>query len=79
MSTGTREQLYLALRLAYARHYCSYSEPLPLILDDVLVNFDAERAKATLRVLAEVGEKIQVVLLTCHPHLIALAKEVVKN
>ena len=41
MSTGTREQLWLAVRLAYVRQYCDASEPLPLILDDPLVNFDA--------------------------------------
>src|SRR5205814_4803454 len=62
MSTGTREQLYLALRLAYVRHYCSYSEPLPLVLDDVLVNFDAARARATLQVLADFAKDTQVLL-----------------
>src|SRR6185312_8540995 len=52
MSTGTREQLWLAVRLAYVRQYCEASEPLPLILDDPLVNFDPARARATLKVLA---------------------------
>ena len=44
LSTGTREQLYLAIRLAYVRHYCRDAEPLPLVMDDVLVNFDDARA-----------------------------------
>ena len=41
LSTGTREQLYLAIRLAYVLHYCRQNEPLPIVMDDVLVNFDA--------------------------------------
>jgi uncharacterized protein YhaN len=76
MSTGTREQLYLALRLAYVRHYCEAAEPLPLVLDDVLVNFDAGRARATLRVLAEFAGRTQVLFLTCHEHLVQMAREV---
>lgn len=76
MSTGTREQLWLAVRLAYVRQYCEAAEPLPLVLDDVLVNFDAARARATLQVLAEFASRTQVLLLTCHAHLVELAKEV---
>ncbi|MGZ3429136.1 MAG: ATP-binding protein, partial [Polyangia bacterium] len=76
MSTGTREQLWLAVRLAYVRQYCDASEPLPLILDDPLVNFDAARARATLAVLAQFAQKSQVLMLTCHAHLVALAREV---
>jgi uncharacterized protein YhaN len=76
MSTGTREQLYLAVRLAYVRHYCDAAEPLPLVLDDVLVNFDAARARATLRVLADFAATSQVLILTCHEHLTAMAREV---
>lgn len=76
MSTGTREQLWLAVRLAYVRHYCEGSEPLPLVLDDVLVNFDAARTRATLSVLSEFAKKTQVVLLTCHAHLVEMARDV---
>jgi uncharacterized protein YhaN len=76
MSTGTREQLYLAVRLAYVRHYCDAAEPLPLVLDDVLVNFDAARARATLRVLAEFAATSQVLIFTCHEHVTAMAQEV---
>ena len=66
LSGGTREQLYLAIRLAYARHYCRENEPLPLVMDDVLVNFDDERSDAALDVLTELGKDIQLVFLTCH-------------
>jgi uncharacterized protein YhaN len=76
MSTGTREQLWLAVRLAYVRQYCDTSEPLPLILDDPLVNFDAARARATLTVLADFAKRSQVLMLTCHAHLVALARDV---
>ena len=66
LSTGTREQLYLAIRLAYVRHYCRDSEPLPLVMDDVLVNFDDTRASETLDVLLEMAADLQIIFLTCH-------------
>jgi uncharacterized protein YhaN len=66
LSTGTLQQLYLAMRLAYIRHYCAKNEPLPVIMDDVLVNFDDRRADATLRTIAEFAGEIQVIFLTCH-------------
>jgi uncharacterized protein YhaN len=74
LSTGTKEQLFLALRLAYVQHYATTAEPLPVVLDDVLVNFDDERATATLRALAAFASTTQVLLFTCHDHLIALAE-----
>ena len=46
MSDGTADQLYLALRLASFEHYVSHNEPLPLVLDDILIQFDNERARA---------------------------------
>ena len=57
MSTGSRDQVYLALRLANLEQYLEKNEPLPLIADDILVGFDDDRAKACLQVLAEVSEK----------------------
>ena len=53
LSRGTREQLFLSLRLALAACYARRGAPLPLVLDDVLVNFDAERAKAAASVLRD--------------------------
>lgn len=70
LSTGTREQLFLALRLAYVLDYCDRAEPLPVIMDDVLVNFDAARAHATVEALARVARTTQVLLFTCHRHLV---------
>jgi uncharacterized protein YhaN len=66
LSTGTREQLYLAIRLAYVRHYCRENEPLPLVMDDVLVNFDDKRGDSALEILIELSQEIQIIFLTCH-------------
>lgn len=76
LSTGTREQLYLAIRLAYVLHYCTKSEPLPIVLDDVLANFDPVRTRRTLEALGQITDRVQVLLFTCHPHVADLAQEV---
>lgn len=67
LSTGARMQLYLAIRLAFVIDYCRNNEPLPLVLDDVLVHFDEDRSRSALAVLLEdVAPHAQVLLLTCH-------------
>jgi uncharacterized protein YhaN len=66
LSRGTREQLYLAFRLAVVEDFGQRLGPLPLILDDILVNFDRERALNTLSVLAKVAQGHQVLAFTCH-------------
>jgi uncharacterized protein YhaN len=73
MSEGTRDQLYLALRLATLERYLAHAEPLPFIVDDILINFDDERSEATLKALAELSAKTQVILFTHHAHLRDLA------
>lgn len=75
LSQGTAEQLYLALRLAYAEEYCSHTEPLPIILDDILVNCDADRMKAAVNAIVELSKEIQVIYCTCHEPLIRCFKE----
>jgi uncharacterized protein YhaN len=70
LSSGTREQLFLALRLAMAAAYAKKGVVLPLILDDVLVNFDGERAAAAARVLCDFAAAgRQVLVFTCHEHI----------
>ncbi|HET6879238.1 MAG TPA: AAA family ATPase, partial [Pirellulales bacterium] len=70
LSRGTREQLFLSLRLALVGVYARRGVELPLVLDDVLVNFDAKRARAAANVLREFAEEgHQVLLFTCHEHL----------
>lgn len=73
MSDGTRDQLYLSLRLATLERYLAHAEPLPFIVDDILINFDDERSAATLKVLSELSAKTQVILFTHHAHLRDLA------
>ena len=77
LSLGTREQLFLALRLAYVLDYCDRNEPLPLVMDDVLVNFDEDRAATTLQALRDVARTTQILFLTCHRHLMQLARKTV--
>lgn len=75
LSRGTREQLFLSLRLALVSSYARRGAPLPLILDDVLVNFDADRAgaaAAVLRDFAAAGH--QLFVFTCHEHILNLFK-----
>ena len=75
LSRGTREQLFLALRLALVAAYARRGAPLPLVLDDVLVNFDAHRAKAAVDVLRDFAENgHQVLVFTCHEHILKLFK-----
>ena len=76
LSSGTREQLFLALRLAYILDYCDRSEPLPVIMDDVLVNFDDTRAAASLAALRDAARHTQVILLTCHRREVDLTRSV---
>lgn len=75
MSSGTRDQLYLALRLASLQWRLRGGEPMPFIVDDILVNFDDERAAATLQVLAELAQKTQVILFTHHSQIVNAAKQ----
>ena len=73
LSRGAQEQLYLALRLAHIRHHTSLTAPLPVIMDDVLVNFDPDRASRTAEALmglardTEHGPGHQILYFTCHP------------
>lgn len=66
LSQGAKEQLLLCLRLAVATEL-SETEPHVLILDDVLVNTDRSRQERILDLLASIENKIQVIILTCHP------------
>ena len=75
MSDGSRDQLYLALRLAALDHYLQDHEPMPLILDDLLITFDDGRARAILPQLASLAKKTQVFLFTHHDHLVQLCRQ----
>ncbi len=70
LSRGTREAVYLALRLALVGAYARRGAVLPMVLDDVLVNFDSSRARAAATVLKEFSAMgYQVMMFTCHDHI----------
>ena len=81
LSRGAQEQLYLALRLAYIRNHAGRASALPVIMDDILVNFDPARASRTAQTLVPLVRGLppqdgqnaipphQVLFFTCHPHL----------
>ncbi len=79
MSEGTRDQLYLALRLAGLELHLSEHNPMPLILDDLLVHFDDQRACHALKALALMAEKCQILLFTHHQHILDLAKSTLEK
>ena len=70
LSRGTAEQLYLCLRLALAAEFGRLAVPLPLVMDDVLVNFDPKRARLSAQVLLDATPEHQMLLFTCHPETV---------
>ncbi len=76
LSAGTREQLFLSLRLALVKRYAERGVKLPLVLDDLLVNFDAQRAKAAAGVLRDFAKQgHQLMVFTCHEHIARIFKQ----
>ena len=75
MSTGTADQLYLALRIASVADYLHRAPPLPFIADDLFINFDDKRAAAGFQVLGQLAEQTQVLFFTHHQHLVDIASE----
>lgn len=76
LSDGTRDQLYLALRLAALEMHLDQSQPLPFIADDLFINYDDERSKAGFEALRKLSEQTQVIFLSHHDHLIPTVQEV---
>lgn len=70
LSRGTREQLYLAMRFGLIEDYETRAEPLPIVMDDVFVNFDDTRREHVLDILREFSRERQVLILSCHQHLL---------
>ncbi|MCA9134716.1 MAG: hypothetical protein KDA45_16225, partial [Planctomycetales bacterium] len=73
LSRGTREAVFIALRLSLAAAYARRGVTIPLVLDDVLVNFDSLRAESAAKVLrdfASLGH--QVIMFTCHEHIMKI-------
>ena len=74
LSEGTRDQVYLALRLATLLRAAERTEPLPVVLDDILVHFDDERSQAALEALASASAHVQILLFTHHARVAELAE-----
>lgn len=70
LSRGTKEQLYLAVRLGLVEEFGRRGTLLPLVLDEVLVNFDAVRMRAVAEELCSYGRTHQVLLFTCHDFVV---------
>ncbi|MDR1658934.1 MAG: AAA family ATPase [Desulfovibrio sp.] len=81
LSRGAQEQAYLSLRLAYIVNHSAEAEPLPVIMDEILVNFDPGRAGRTARAFAELtegpGRRHQLLYFTCQPHIVEILRKVV--
>ena len=75
MSTGTADQLFLALRVGAIEDYLQRADALPFVADDLFINFDDERAAAGFKILGQLAEKTQVLFFTHHQHLLDIARE----
>ncbi|MFO8089271.1 MAG: AAA family ATPase [Desulfatiglandaceae bacterium] len=74
MSDGTRDQLYLALRLATLEQHMQEGEPMPFVVDDILIGFDDNRTSVCLEVLSEIAVSTQVLVFTHHQRVVELAE-----
>ncbi len=75
LSRGTREQLLVSLRLGFIEAYEKKTEALPIIVDEVLVNFDSQRAQKTAEILEAFAKDRQILMLTCHEITAAFFKK----
>ena len=80
LSGGAIDRVYLALRLAATDILTESCEPLPLLLDDILTQYDDESCRNALEFLKDYIEKngtaSQVLFFTCHGHIAEMAKEI---
>lgn len=74
LSEGTRDQLFLALRLVAIEDHLRSAPPLPFIADDILQTFDDERARHALEALALLSREVQVIVLSHHRHVERIAE-----
>ena len=74
MSKGTREQLFLALRIAAIERYVASSAAVPVIFDDVFLESDPPRSERIFEALGELANLTQVIVLTHHDHLIDVGR-----
>lgn len=75
LSRGTREQLYLALRFGLIRQFGERATSLPVIVDEILINFDAERGQRVAEAFGQLASTNQVIVFTCHEWVAALFEQ----
>lgn len=75
LSRGTREQLFLSLRFGLVRELGQRTAPLPVIVDEVLVNFDPDRALRAAVAFTELSQTNQVLVFTCHPTIVTVFRK----
>jgi uncharacterized protein YhaN len=79
LSRGTAEQLYLALRFGFINELGKHSESLPIIFDDILVNFDPVRSRNAISSIHELSLSNQVLYFTCHPGTVEMFRDIVPD
>lgn len=72
LSLGTCQQLYLSLRIALLMTAENVGRAIPIMADDILVNFDEERRRGAVEALKELSSRRQVILFTCHEEIVEL-------
>ena len=75
LSRGSMEQLYLAIRFGYITTEAAASERLPILMDDVLVNFDPKRTSAAAAAILKLAQARQILFFTCHPELVEVFRK----
>ena len=76
LSRGTQEQLYLALRFGLIREFGEQNERLPVVVDEVLVNFDPARQRRAAEAFVSLSDTNQVLIFTCHPQTVDLFTDI---
>ncbi|NQE44886.1 hypothetical protein C5S31_02525, partial [ANME-1 cluster archaeon GoMg2] len=79
LSRGTAEQLYLSLRFGFIREFSKRAESLPIVFDDILVNFDPERFQAAGEAIQELAKTNQILYFTCHPESVNLLTKIIQD
>ncbi len=75
LSDGTREQLFLSIRMALIDTFAEEGIEMPIVFDDICVNFDQQRTEAAAETLMNFASNKQVLFFTCHQHLAGMFEE----
>ena len=78
LSRGTIEQLFLSMRFALIKEF-SKESLVPVVLDDIFVNFDPKRLKNSINTINQFAKEYQVLVFTCHPHVTSLIHKTIEK